>query len=279
MLFKTVCGDETQLDNVQGFDIPDLTDFFMEFTHSHWLPVVFCFIDLILIAEFQRNVEFSVPTSDGIIVIVRSDVGDAGKSAAFCKAGEKAAAQFFKSARDIFCQQGGSNLLIKKRFRTDHLQCASVRMNVSEPETEQIVIDLIEFLLCIIRSVDREQLADQFGCLKGFQLLGQTAGTVSLQCSFQFGVLFLSVAQDGQNTFRVDGVCVICQQDVGCIEGNRTAFIQDGADNVLFQGFFFTQFLQNKGRTAENAVKSDLFPGRQRRIEKSGIFIIQFPKV
>ena len=132
----------------------------MDFTQGHRLPVVFCLIDLILIAEFQRNIEFSVPTSDGIIVIVCSNVGDAGKPAAFCKAGEKAAAQFFKSAWDIFCQQGGSDLLIKKRFRADHLQRASVAVNVSEPETEQIIIDLIEFLLRIIRSVDREYLAD-----------------------------------------------------------------------------------------------------------------------
>ena len=91
--------------------------------------------------------EFSVLMLHGIIIVICSDVGDAGKLTVSRQTGEKAAAQFLKTVRNIFCQQGGSYMLVKKRFRTDHLQRAFVVVNVSKPEAKQIIIDFIVFFL------------------------------------------------------------------------------------------------------------------------------------
>ena len=86
----------------------------MHITCGQGLLVILCFKNLILVSEFECDIEFSVPMLRRINGIICTDVGDAGEQAAFRLPGEKAAAQFLKAMREEFGLQSAGDLLIKE---------------------------------------------------------------------------------------------------------------------------------------------------------------------
>ena len=185
------------------FDFFYLLNLTMNFIKGHRLSIIFCFVNLISICKFQRDIKLTVLAIDGVVIVIATNIAYPLHFSGTNLKAEIVAADTLKTARDKVCQRR-CYILIIECFGPQDLQGTGVLVDKSKVKPQQIVVDFKSRLFIVSNLVDGAIARDDFKVNQRFYLFREVAGLFDIQFILNFCISFLSVSNDREDTLGID---------------------------------------------------------------------------